>query len=77
MCCVRCLRDGDGDYSVVTRVVGGGACLRQNDLPTEEGMSFLQVKNHALLAYTKLELFFALLKVRHIITSGSAALLTY
>lgn len=36
----------------------------QNDLPTEEGMSYLQVKNHALLTYTKLELFFALLKVR-------------
>lgn len=26
-------------------------------------MGFLQVKNHALLNYTKMELFFALLKV--------------
>ena len=27
-------------------------------------MSYLQVKNHALLNYSKLEMFFALLKVR-------------
>lgn len=27
-------------------------------------MGFLQVKNHALLNYTKMELFFALLKVQ-------------
>lgn len=26
-------------------------------------MTYLQVKNHALLTYTKMELFFALLKV--------------
>jgi hypothetical protein len=35
----------------------------QNELPTEAGMTYLQVKNHALLTYTKMELFFALLKV--------------
>ncbi|CAI5741994.1 unnamed protein product [Hyaloperonospora brassicae] len=34
-----------------------------NELPTDSGMTFLQVKNHALLTYTKLELFFALLKL--------------
>lgn len=40
-------------------------CARwQNDLPSEEGMSYLQVKNHALLNYTKMELYFTLLKVR-------------
>ncbi|TMW62242.1 hypothetical protein Poli38472_009735 [Pythium oligandrum] len=33
------------------------------NLPTEAGMSYLQVKNHALLTYTKMELFFALLKL--------------
>ena len=40
----------------------GFVCV-QNELPTGSGMTFLQVKNHALLTYTKLELFFALLKV--------------
>ncbi|GLE00284.1 hypothetical protein PINS_up009011 [Pythium insidiosum] len=35
----------------------------ENDLPTQSGMGYLQVKNHALLTYTKLELFFALLKL--------------
>ncbi|DAZ94938.1 TPA: hypothetical protein N0F65_012655 [Lagenidium giganteum] len=34
-----------------------------NDLKTESGMIFLQVKNHALLNYTKMELFFSLLKL--------------
>ncbi|TDH72505.1 hypothetical protein CCR75_001248 [Bremia lactucae] len=32
-------------------------------VPTTAGMTYLQVKNHALLSYTKMELFFALLKV--------------
>ncbi|KAJ0409468.1 hypothetical protein P43SY_002358 [Pythium insidiosum] len=35
----------------------------ENELSTESGMGYLQVKNHALLTYTKLELFFALLKI--------------
>ncbi|RLN64765.1 hypothetical protein BBP00_00003264 [Phytophthora kernoviae] len=35
----------------------------QTELDTESGMTYLQVKNHALLAYTKMELFFALLKL--------------
>ncbi|CAH0493018.1 unnamed protein product [Peronospora farinosa] len=33
------------------------------ELPTEAGITYLQVKNHALLMYTKMELFFALLKL--------------
>ncbi|CAH0478652.1 unnamed protein product [Peronospora belbahrii] len=33
------------------------------ELPTESGISYLQVKNHALLMYTKMELFFTLLKL--------------
>ncbi|KAI9916675.1 hypothetical protein PsorP6_018247 [Peronosclerospora sorghi] len=33
------------------------------ELPSEAGMTYLQVKNHALLTYTKLELFFVLLKL--------------
>ncbi|KAG3114251.1 hypothetical protein PI124_g12417 [Phytophthora idaei] len=35
----------------------------ESELPTESGMTYLQVKNHALLTYTKMELFFALLKL--------------
>lgn len=35
----------------------------QNEWPTMKGIGLLQVKNHALLSYTKMELFFMLLKV--------------
>lgn len=33
-------------------------------------MSYLQVKNHALLNYTKMELFFTLLKVKALRTQA-------
>ncbi|ETP11863.1 hypothetical protein F441_12634 [Phytophthora nicotianae CJ01A1] len=35
----------------------------ETELPTDAGMTYLQVKNHALLTYTKMELFFASLKL--------------
>ncbi|KAE9008269.1 hypothetical protein PR003_g12603 [Phytophthora rubi] len=35
----------------------------ETELSTKSGMTYLQVKNHALLTYTKMELFFALLKL--------------
>ncbi|TYZ58915.1 hypothetical protein PybrP1_009519 [[Pythium] brassicae (nom. inval.)] len=51
------------DVAQIQNKVAEISAALENDLPTEEGMSYLQVKNHALLAYTKLELFFALLKL--------------
>jgi hypothetical protein len=52
------------DVTQIQQKVAEISAVVENDLPSEAGMSYLQVKNHALLTYTKMELFFALLKVR-------------
>uniref|UniRef100_H3GPN6 Neuroguidin n=1 Tax=Phytophthora ramorum TaxID=164328 RepID=H3GPN6_PHYRM len=52
-----------GDVTQVRGKVSDMAASVENELPTESGMTYLQVKNHALLTYTKMELFFALLKL--------------
>ncbi|KAL4146761.1 hypothetical protein PRNP1_010518 [Phytophthora ramorum] len=52
-----------GDVTQVRGKVSDMAASVENELSTESGMTYLQVKNHALLTYTKMELFFALLKL--------------
>nr|CCA24401.1 neuroguidinlike protein putative [Albugo laibachii Nc14] len=37
----------------------------KNQWPTAQGLDYLQVKNHALITYTKMELFFILLKLQN------------
>uniref|UniRef100_K3X1I0 Neuroguidin n=1 Tax=Globisporangium ultimum (strain ATCC 200006 / CBS 805.95 / DAOM BR144) TaxID=431595 RepID=K3X1I0_GLOUD len=51
------------DVTQIQQKVAEISAVVENDLPSEAGMSYLQVKNHALLTYTKMELFFALLKL--------------
>lgn len=53
-----------GDVTQIQQKVDEINAAVESDLPSESGMSYLQVKNHALLNYTKMELYFTLLKVK-------------
>ncbi|KAL7678488.1 hypothetical protein Plhal304r1_c103g0175341 [Plasmopara halstedii] len=52
----------DDMVQVSCKMADMGAAIEM-EMPTECGMTYLQVKNHVLLTYTKMELFYSLLKL--------------